>query len=175
MAEQEGKSEAPAAEKEGGAMKGILKWLAIGVGFFAIATVSPLVSQKLFGVPGAASAEHGDADAEEQEPKGPPQYVAIDPSIIASVADGHAMRFLQVDVQLMTRDPDAAIAIETHEPVLRNNLLMLFGAQEIESLKTLEGREALRARALAEVRNVLADEVGNKAVEDLYFTGFVIQ
>lgn len=171
MAEQ-ASSEAPTAEANGGLVKGILKWLAIGTGFFAIATVSPLVSQKLFGVPYAGS----DAGLEEEsEPKGPPQYIAIDPSLIASVADGQVMRFLQVDVQLMTRDPEAAVAIETHEPVIRNNLLMLLSSQSLEALSTLDGKEALRADALAEVRKILAAEGESAKVDDLYFTGFVIQ
>lgn len=175
MAEQAINPEAQAAEAKGGAAKGILKWLAIGVGFFAIATVSPLVSQKLFGVPGATGAGHGEDVADKEETKGPPQYIAIDPSLIASVADGHVMRFLQVDVQLMTRDPEAAAAIQTHEPVIRNNLLMLLSSQTLENLKTLEGKEALRASALAEIRKILAAEGGGAKIEDLYFTGFVIQ
>lgn len=173
MAEQDGGA-APAEEAKGGAMKGVIKWLMIGIAFFAIATVSPVVSYKIFGVPGGAAAEH-DEEAAEEEPKGPPQYVAIEPSLIASVADGHVMRFLQVDVQLMTRDPEAVAAIQTHEPVIRNNLLMLFSAQQLEALKTMEGKEALRGRALKEVQQVLAAQAGSPGVDDLYFTGFVIQ
>lgn len=172
MAEQASNDAPSAPESGGGVVKGIMKWLAIGIGFFAIATVSPLVSQKLFGIPGAG---HEAGAEEDSEPKGPPQYIAIDPSLIASVADGQVMRFLQVDVQLMTRDPEAALAIETHEPVIRNNLLMLLSSQSLKSLSTKEGKEALRASALAEVREILAAEGAQPNVDDLYFTGFVIQ
>lgn len=172
MAEQASSEAPPAAEAGGGVVKGIMKWLAIGIGFFAIATVSPLVSQKLFGIPGAGQEAGVD---EAVEPKGPPQYIAIDPSLIASVADGQVMRFLQVDVQLMTRDPEAAVAIQTHEPVIRNNLLMLLSAQSLKSLSSKEGKEALRASALAEIQEILVAEGSSASVDDLYFTGFVIQ
>lgn len=175
MAEQDSNPAAPAEEAGGGAMKGLMKWLLIGIAFFGIATVSPVVSYKIFGAPGGAAEEHGEDGASAEEPKGPPQYVAIEPSLIASVADGHVMRFLQVDVQLMTRDPESVAAIQTHEPVIRNNLLMLFSAQELESLKTMEGKESLRDRALKEVQQVLAAQAGEPSVDDLYFTGFVIQ
>ena len=66
-------------------------------------------------------------------------------------------------------------AVEQHNPVIRNNLLMLVGGADLATLSTREGKEALRARALAEVQAVVEAQTGEKGVEDLYFTSFVVQ
>lgn len=176
MAEKDSKesSEQAVAEPKGGAVKGIMKWLTIGIAFFAISIVSPVVSQKIFGAPDAS--HEGEAEAEEkEEPKGPPLYFAIEPSLVASLSDGGVMRFVQIDIQLMSHDPEVIPVVEAHDPRIRNDLLMLLSAQELATLKTREGKDALRKEALAEVQKVLKEVTKKKGVEDLFFTGFVIQ
>jgi flagellar FliL protein len=86
------------------------------------------------------------------------------------------MRFLQVSVEIMTRDPVTADLIKLHDPMIRNDLLMLFGNQQYESISTLEGKDKLRGAALAAVAKVVGAEGGDpKKVEQLYFTSFVMQ
>ena len=58
------------------------------------------------------------------------------------------MRFLQVTVEVMTRDPATAELIKKNDPMIRNDLLMLFGNQTYETISTREGKEQLRAEAL---------------------------
>jgi flagellar FliL protein len=61
-------------------------------------------------------------------------------------------------------------------PVIRNNLLMMFGGQTLATLTNRDEKEKLRAAALAEVQRILAaNAVGAPGVEDLYFTSFVVQ
>ena len=59
------------------------------------------------------------------------------------------MRFLQVSVEVMTRDAATADMIKQHDPMLRNDLLMLLGSQTYETISTREGKEKLRDEALA--------------------------
>jgi flagellar FliL protein len=76
----------------------------------------------------------------------------------------------------MTREPAVAELVKRHDPMVRNALLLLLAGQSYESLATREGKEALRRRALEEVRTVVKAQGGDGAkLEDLYFTSFVMQ
>ncbi len=117
----------------------------------------------------------GEAHAEKVEPKHPSLYVPLDPPFVVNFESGRA-KFLQVAVQLMTREPEFVEFLKGHDPAIRNDLLLLFGAQTVDELSTREGKEHLREQALAAVRKLIADE-GEKSekLENLYFTSFVMQ
>ncbi|MFC4727325.1 flagellar basal body-associated FliL family protein [Coralloluteibacterium thermophilus] len=105
----------------------------------------------------------------------PAHYIAMDPSFVVNLADPDGTRYLQVDVQLMTRDPAAAPVIQGNLPALRNGLLMLFSQKLADELRSRDDKEALQAEALAEVQRILTAETGRPAAEALYFTSFVTQ
>jgi flagellar FliL protein len=108
--------------------------------------------------------------------KGPALYVKLDTPFVVNFEAKGIMRFLQITVELMTRDPQTVELLKMHEPMIRNNLLMLFGNQNFEKLNSMEGKEALRAEALKSIGESLKSE-GGKAnkIEQLYFTSFVMQ
>lgn len=108
--------------------------------------------------------------------KTPAIYSKFDPPFVVNFQNKGMMRFLQVSVEVMTRDPATAEMIKQHDPKLRNDLLMLLGGQTFETLSSREGKETLRTEALKAVAEVIAAE-GGKAenVEQLYFTSFVMQ
>lgn len=111
-----------------------------------------------------------------KEPKAPAVYVKFDPPFVVNFEAKGVMRFLQVGVEVMTRDPATAELIKSNAPVLRNDLLMLLGNQSYETISTREGKEQLRGEALKAVAKIITDEGGTaKNVEQLYFTSFVMQ
>ena len=65
--------------------------------------------------------------------------------------------------------------LKHHAPALRARLLMLFAQQTYEGLATREGKEALQAQALEEVRELMTAETGQPQAESLLFTSFVTQ
>lgn len=110
------------------------------------------------------------------EVKAPAIFVELDPPFVANFAPGSQARFLQVSVQLMTRDVELAKLLEHLDPILRNDLLLLFGNQRVAEVSTPEGKEALRNATLEAVRKVVAAEGGKPAaLEAVYFTSFVMQ
>lgn len=114
--------------------------------------------------------------AEAAKPKGPAVYVKLDPPFVANFEAKGLMRFLQVSVEVMTRDAITADLIKLHDPMIRNDLLMLFGNQSYDTISTHEGKDKLRAEALELVRKVVIAEGGDaRQVEQLYFTSFVMQ
>ena len=94
---------------------------------------------------------------------------------MVNFADDSEVRFLQVTVELGTREPDMVEKIKEHRPAIRNSLVMLFSSQDPLALNTREGKEKLRADTLAEVQKVLEAETGSTGVESVFFTSFVMQ
>lgn len=106
----------------------------------------------------------------------PAQYFALEPPFVVNlVGETGGARYLQVEVQLMTRDPEALKAIELHAPAIRARLLMLFAQQDAAGLMSREGKERLQNAALAEVKTLLVAETGKPSAESLLFTSFVMQ
>lgn len=108
--------------------------------------------------------------------KTPAIYSKFDPPFVVNFENKGAMRFLQVSIEVMTRDTATADLLRQHDPKLRNDLLMLLGGQTFETLSSREGKEQLRAEALQAVAAIIAAEGGKpENVEQLYFTSFVMQ
>ena len=109
-------------------------------------------------------------------PKAPAVYIKFDPPMVVNFEAKGMTRYLQVGIEIMTRDPVTADMIQLHEPRLRNDLLMLLGGQEYATLSTREGKDQLRQEALEAVHEVIVSEGGDPAkVEQLFFTSFVMQ
>jgi len=106
----------------------------------------------------------------------PAQYFAMDPPFVVNLngpVDGP--RYLQVEVQLMTRDPEQLKSIAENAPAIRAHLLMLLSQVQSTEIADIAGRQKLQKAALAEAQKVMTGETGKKCVEDLLFTSFVTQ
>jgi flagellar protein FliL len=135
----------------------------------------------------ADEGEHDDKDAKKgkgkrdkkgkaAEPKLPAIYVEFEPPFVVNFDAKGVMRFLQISIQVMTRDHETSEMIKQHDPKIRNNMLLLLGSQTYDTISTVEGKEELRKKSLETIAKVVEDEGGEgKKVEDLYFTSFVMQ
>jgi len=111
---------------------------------------------------------------EEARPSEPPIYHELEDSFIVNLSEQRG-RFLQVSVELMTRDEEVVAAVDRHIPIIRNNLLILFSAQTLEEISTREGKEDLRVSALEEVKAILEQRGEPNDVEEVFFTSLVVQ
>jgi flagellar protein FliL len=106
----------------------------------------------------------------------PALYVALDPPFVVNFEAEQLVRFLQVTVQVMSRDPATVEMIKMNDPVVRNDLLLLLGNQSYTTISSREGKEKLRQQALDAVRKVVTSAGGKpEKVEAIYFTSFVMQ
>lgn len=103
------------------------------------------------------------------------QYIPLDPAFVVNLSDDTEGRFLQLEIQLMSKDAMASDLIEKHNPLIRNRLLLLFGQKKYEELLSREGKEKLQADALAEIRKIFMAETGRGVIDAVYFTSFVMQ
>jgi len=194
--EGEKKAEAPVADKTN-ARTNLLLMIIIGV--LALAVIGGGVTMLMLyrnvahvgaaAQPPAAAEGKGEASAppkepekkkadkkKKDEPKAPAIYVTLEPPFVVNFPSGKPAKFLQISLEIMTRDVATAQLLKDNNPLLRNDLLMLFGMQEYETIATTEGREALRQLTLEAVRGVVKKEGGTPTeVEAAYFTSFVMQ
>ena len=125
-------------------------------------------------IPARASVPAGEESA-ATEPRADAIYVGIHPTFTANFEKKGKAKFLQVKVEVMTRDPDMEQHIKAHMPAIRNDLLMLFSNRSSDSVSTSAGKEALRQETLVKVQEILARETGSEGVEAVYFTSFVME
>ncbi|MDO5611079.1 MAG: flagellar basal body-associated FliL family protein [Pseudomonadota bacterium] len=102
-------------------------------------------------------------------------FLALDPAFVVNLNDERGSRYLQADIQVMTRDAKTLAALDKQQPVLRNKLLMLLSQQSPHALNDRAAKEKLQQLALAEIRTVLKSEGLPDAAEAVIFTSFVIQ
>jgi flagellar FliL protein len=131
----------------------------------------------------AAAADEGhdkkDKKGKKEKKDGPKSaaiYVGFEPPFVVNFPTESAVKFLQLTVQIMTREATVEHEIKGNDPAIRDALLTLFGQQTADKLATAEGKEELRIKALEAVRGVIKAEGGDAAkVEAIYFTSFVMQ
>jgi flagellar FliL protein len=124
-------------------------------------------------------AEAESAEGESAAPTVPPEYHSMDPKFVVSFNSGNESRFMQFSVDIMTRDSEMIEKIDEHMPVIRSSLLMLFGSQDYNAMLTREGKEKLLEEVATDINTTLQKVSGSEemvsAIEEAYFTSFVIQ
>ena len=105
----------------------------------------------------------------------PTFYHEFTPELVVNFQGDASPRYMQLAITAVTADEAAVVALQLHAPAIRNDLLLLFSGMEAAPLTTREGKEGMRARALATIREIMKDRYGQEAVDDIYFTRFVMQ
>lgn len=120
--------------------------------------------------------EHAARHEKEAKPaSGPALYFALDPPLIVNFEQNGVVRFLQVTIEVLARDPEVIAAVQQNAPLIRNNLMLMMSNLDYAEIMTREGKEKLRTAALAEVKSILKRETGKNGPESLLFTSFVVQ
>ena len=148
--------------------------LIIGAVVVVLAAAGGAYFMGLFGG-GAAEDEAAEPTAEEQLGHAPAQYIPFKPEFVANYKIDGRTHYLKILVAVMVREDEARLAVEQHMPFLRNQLVMLFANSDFQTLKTLEGKAALREEALKVTQEVLQKELGSPGIEQVLFTDFVLQ
>jgi len=128
------------------------------------------------GMLGGGSGEASTEDnAERKEVKKIPIYFAFPEAFTVNFDTDQGLRFLQVSVEIMTYDQAAVDAVGAHMPVIKNNILLLLSSQTFGDLISAEGKKEIRQRILNEIQAILDKYKTESAVEEVYFTNFVMQ
>ncbi|NGP52526.1 flagellar basal body-associated FliL family protein [Thioalkalivibrio sp. XN8] len=170
--EAEGLEQRAEAAAGGGRKRGKGRLVIIVVLLAALAAGGYFARQVFFADDPAADAT---AAEEQAGSRSNAQYLALDPPLVVNFAAGGKLRYLQVSVEVMSRDGAAIETVQRHTPAVRNALIALFSERDYEALLTRDGKEALRQEALEVIRQELTLLTGEPQAEDVYFSSFVMQ
>ncbi len=117
------------------------------------------------------------ANSSEEEENAVPKvaYINLTPALVGNLGEGPRLKFYKADIALRVTGTEAEKKIKHHEPLIRNQLVMLFSQQTDASVANDSAKEALRQEALKQVQMVLEQEEGKPLVEDLLFNNLIIQ
>lgn len=124
----------------------------------------------------------------------PLTYLTMVPEFVVNFGPGSKVRYLQVDIQVSTRDEAALATVATYRPVLRNDILVVLSSVDFDVLKNRDGKEALQKKLLNTINKVVAsagqatnddsnekninateDVIVKGPIENVYFTSFIMQ
>lgn len=183
MADEEKPEEAEGEEGEGGGGKKKIIIIAIAVLLLLLIGGGAAAFFLLGGEEEAVEGEEGEVIEEVVEEEEevveelpiPAQYIALDPEFVISFQVGSRQRFLQVSIEVMTRQQTVVDAMTLHAPMVRNEIIRIISEKQFAALRTPEGRESLRSELLEEVSAIMKREAGNEGVEAVLFTNYVMQ
>lgn len=102
-------------------------------------------------------------------------YINLMPGVVGNyAAGGSKLKFYKADIALriISTNKDR---VTYHEPLIRDQLVLLFSQKTEEDFTGIEGKEAVRKEALERVRQALLQEEGEPLVDDLLFNNLVVQ
>ncbi|MEH6504254.1 MAG: flagellar basal body-associated FliL family protein [Cycloclasticus sp.] len=185
MAEEE---QDESVEETGGSKKKLIIMIAVGVAVLAIVIAATLFFAGVFDEKESAKSssdptkeetvektteDTGDED-EESEAVSTVSYHPLSPAFLVNFQSGQ-IKVLKVDMNLMVTDDKVIDALKLHNPVIRNNILMMLSNQNPEALKASKGKLVLQSAVKNEVNKVLADKKITSKVKEVFFTDLVMQ
>jgi len=85
------------------------------------------------------------------------------------------IKVVMVAVSVMTDRQAVIEAVEMHDPIIRNNILLILAAQDPELLKSIEGKRALQKLIKEDINKILAAQKIKKGITQVFFTELVMQ
>lgn len=124
---------------------------------------------------GAAPAADGAAAAAGGPEVGSALYVGMPRPFVFNVAGANRDRLVQIKAQLLVRGTQNEETAKQHIPLIESTMLRTFSKANADELVTAAGKETIKAAALKDVQEALKGVAGSPVVEEILFTGFVMQ
>jgi len=167
MAEEEQQAE---AETTGGGKKKLI-FIILGV----VLLIGGSVGGTLLIVGGGDDSAEAELEEAVEISRDDASYIDLKPAFTVNLAPEDPVGFLQISMQVLTFNDDVADELEKHKPLIRNNLVVLFGQQSSADLRAPEGKEQLQKAALETVQTVINKHGSGGEVDNVFFTSFVMQ
>ncbi len=102
-------------------------------------------------------------------------YVPMPRAFRFNVPGAARDRFVEIRVQLLVRGSGNEESAKKNIPLIESTLLGVFSQSNADDLATSAGKVSLKQKSLAAVQQEMLDVVGDKVIERVLFTGFVMQ
>ncbi|MBQ4834013.1 flagellar basal body-associated protein FliL [Pseudoalteromonas sp. MMG010] len=102
-------------------------------------------------------------------------YFGFEPDIIANYigASSKKLGYVRVTVDLMLNNTADIAIVEHHTPLLRDAIVEILSKESEEQIKSLAGREKIRATCAAKLKTLLKEETGQEIIRDVLFTKYL--
>lgn len=166
-----------ATEKKGGSKLIVILLAVLIVVILAIgAVVTTLLLTGGDDKPAGEGQETAEQSEEVEEPKGPPITVSLGDPITVNLSKPNDANVLQVQLDLVTRDPKVEELIKTQRSRIVNDVMLVLSDVDSAELRTRAGKEALQATLSEEINRILEDgRELEQPVENVYFTKLLMQ
>jgi flagellar FliL protein len=94
---------------------------------------------------------------------------------VVNFPQSSSVRLVKITLSLSAEHEETIAILKKNEPMLLNNLLMLISAQNTDSLKTHEGKVALRNAVFDDVTAMLEKMSPDAEIKEVFFTSFIMQ
>lgn len=116
-----------------------------------------------------------EACAEPELPVVTTSYHELTKPLVVNFPQNSSVRLVKVTLSLSAETDETISVLKKNEPMLMNNLLMLISAQNTDSLKTHEGKIALRDAIFEDVSSMLEKVSPGAEIKEVFFTSFIMQ
>lgn len=129
----------------------------------------------------SGSAKHGGHDGQSEEELAAAKlaketrYVVMPRPFVFNVPGNPKDRMVQIKMALLVRGPKNEELAKLHSPLIEGALLKVVTTYSADELLTTAGKERLRAEALKTMQGVMTEVSNEPVIEQLLFTGFVMQ
>lgn len=178
------KSEELELDNAGGGKKKMIIIIAIvvilaavggGAFFFMGGSDEPTAAEVEAALAGGEGGDMGEVSEPKNAKIGTAIYVPMPRPFRFNVPGAARDRFVEIKAQLLVRGGDDEETAKMHIPLIESTLLAVFSQSNADDLATSAGKVSLRQKTLTEIQKVLTDIEGNNIVEQVLFTGFVMQ
>jgi flagellar FliL protein len=150
-----------------------------GAGYFLLSggEEPPAVDAAVASADGAAPAQDAVAETPDavKANVGSALYVSMPRPFVFNVPGASRDRLVQIKVQLLVRGQNNEETAKQHIPLIESTMLRTFSKGNADDLVTAAGKDSLKAAALKDIQDALIGVAGSMVVEEVLFTGFVMQ
>ncbi len=152
------------------------KMIILGVAALLLVGMSVGASLFFTGAFSKAPPVVGSAEPVEEEPL-PEEilYYHVQPEFVVNFQGKSRVKFLMIELSVVTRDEEVLDILNDHDPELRNTLLLMLSTQDSEVLKTVEGKQALQKSATQHIDELVGKYYRNERILDVLITRLVMQ
>jgi len=102
-------------------------------------------------------------------------YFEIQTPFVVNLADKGSLAFLQVNAQFKVKNDQMKDYLYIHLPAIQHTMMLILSEQTATDIKTVAGKQKLREKTLKEIQDLLTVQIGDSAIDDIYFTAFIVQ
>jgi len=101
-------------------------------------------------------------------------YQSLTPPFMVNYQQS-AIKVVKVAISVMTDRQAVIDAVEMHDPIIRNNILLILAEQDPELLKSTEGKRALQKLIKEDINKILTAQKIKQGITQVFFTELVMQ